>query len=518
MTKYKWVFIALPLLAGLSLRQNIIDLSPQSAKLLYGSTSSSSTLAASSPSRNDTNVTHSEELVTRMTPPIPFAPIAPINNITDPTTNIKAPSSSNLLLFWVGGVPASANDNDLFVYYKSMAHAIDNNPNIDSCRDQLLERCYYFDAFNQNVTNTTSGGGQASIALPQTPLYVVFPHALTTAPGKLYRYIKIISKKLASLKEKQQEQFSGMHRPVYALLMVNKVYSKLDVKLSPFLDAFGDDYVENSDSSTHNRNTIVDGALIMTWSPHAKEWSQQYGMSFEFIPFGVDFSSFSVSSDDKNRAAAALPTPYKDRECDVFVNWDNNPDKYSFRVELDEVLWKHANETASDSHLFYNSTTGLTVYHPNHFLSEREYIHAMNNCKMVVSTIGMPGRYDLVGTRYYEVLSLGTSLLIVERAYNDDDNGVNKDRHQNLQSQKLKSNLAYSGVLRELIKENETVAMFSSIEEFIERAIYYKTHVDEAQRMIDLGKELVQNHSWDHRAKHLVTSLQKYHVSRVVSF
>ena len=545
MTKLRWVILVLPMLAGISLRQVMTEFSPQAAKILYSTLTEISTTAADNNgitsipgnySGLSTNITATDKnAATVRSIEIPMKEKGAISTVPNSESH-PPPLNSNLLLYWVGGLPERGGKKDLFVYYKSIAHAIDDHPNVDSCNNPSLEECYQLDAFQQqhqkeevivdHPPNSTTAT-RTTTALPSTPLIVVFPHSLAGIPGKLNRSIRTIKKKLAAFKERQQRQFGGTSRPVYALLMVNKVYKDFNAKVLPFLDAFddGDDFDDTNDkqhNSKQNVTSVVDGAMIMTWSPHAKEWTQQYGIPFVFIPFGVDLTSFSVGSEgdvgstgNADKKKVVVPS-YDERECDVFVNWDNNPGKYSFRLELDEILWKKANDT-NGNHLYYNSTTGLTIYHPDHFLSESEYIDAMTNCKMVVSTIGMPGRFDLVGTRYCEVLSLGTSLLIVERAGND--NGLellNEEQQQQIprNTTLLSSHLAYSQTLSELIRENETVAMFNSVDEFLQTAIYYKTHVEEALRMIKTGKERVQQHSWDDRANQLVTSLQDFHVSR----
>ena len=133
---------------------------------------------------------------------------------------------------------------------------------------------------------------------------------------------------------------------------------------------------------------------------------------------------------------------------------------------------------------------------------------AMSRCKMVVSTIGMPGRFDLVGTRYYEVLSLGTSLLLVERA----GDVVKEEESSNATINSLSSShLAYSGVLQHLIQEDQTVIMFSSVSEFIQKVLLYKKrHREDVRSMLRPGQKLVQeSHTWEARANLIVQSIQK---------
>ena len=136
----------------------------------------------------------------------------------------------------------------------------------------------------------------------------------------------------------------------------------------------------------------------------------------------------------------------------------------------------------------------------------------MSRCRMVVSTIGMPGRYDLVGTRYYEVLALGESLLLVQR-------DRERDSGAETAGVSASSTLAYSGVLRHVFQENRTVGMFSSISEFVALALHYKERRQEhaVRSMIERGKALVANHTWDVRSNQIIQALQVYHLQRQYS-
>ena len=78
---------------------------------------------------------------------------------------------------------------------------------------------------------------------------------------------------------------------------------------------------------------------------------------------------------------------------------------------------------------------------PTAFLSDGQYLKMLRTCKVHVSSIGMPGEYDLVGTRYFEVMASGCALLFVERP------------------QLPNSKLAYDRVG---LKEDENVVMFAT--------------------------------------------------------
>jgi len=111
--------------------------------------------------------------------------------------------------------------------------------------------------------------------------------------------------------------------------------------------------------------------------------------------------------------------------------------------------------------------------------SLESYARRLNRSRAWLSTTGPA---DLVGTRYYEVMALGTTLLVCNRF----------DR-------------VYDG----LFEENKHCVMFSSIEELEEKIKYYLKNPTEMKTIIDNAmKHTLENHTWDHRAEKITKILK----------
>lgn len=109
----------------------------------------------------------------------------------------------------------------------------------------------------------------------------------------------------------------------------------------------------------------------------------------------------------------------------------------------------------------------------------------MAQCRFVASTIGNPGRFDLVGTRYYEVASEGTSILLVQKR--NDKNYLAND-------------------LLGLADGINTVT-FDSVDDLAEQVILYRNQPDVSQSIIKEASVWAQDQSWDSRAEKVVSSI-----------
>ena len=112
--------------------------------------------------------------------------------------------------------------------------------------------------------------------------------------------------------------------------------------------------------------------------------------------------------------------------------------------------------------------------------SLESYARRLNRAKMWLSTTGPA---DLVGTRYYELMALGTTLLVCNR---------------------------FDRVYDNILEENEHCIMFESLEELTEKLTYYLENESERNNIIEKAKDhVLSNHTWDHRAKKLTNILQE---------
>ena len=352
-----------------------------------------------------------------------------------PFTALRASSNETMLLIHWVFKPAEferKNPKKISGYYQTIMDDISRNDRVYVCQNtSSLAHCYSeYDTMAR--------------------LVVAFPHIISSEKLEdLGRIMELTARQVRDVKTEFPR------RRVYIAYFINKIYNDMPTKMAAFMDAF-------FNSTSEKR--FFDGAVVFTWSPHAPDFEKKYGVPFQFIPFGVDFRRYDLTK---------YAAPWDKRECDLFVRWDPNPLKYRFREEIDMYI---ANGSASD--LKVNAPTGI-------IRKEKHYITAMSKCKMHVSTIGMPGEWDLVGTRYTEVMASGTSLLFVERETNA-------------------SKVAYS-VLG--IVEDENVVMFSSVTEFFDKVRYYRNHSAAAAPIVKRSYEWAKKNTWQARSDTIVETL-----------
>lgn len=207
--------------------------------------------------------------------------------------------------------------------------------------------------------------------------------------------------------------------------------------------------------------------VLFTWSPRVADLQKQTGAQqfpFYFVPFGVDPVAFNL----KNRAIHYAARPY-----DVFFRGDTNPEKYRLRAE---IVARRQDLRAK----------GIKVHFPDHFLSEGEYKRVLSSTRIVLSTIGMPGRIDLIGPRHYEVMMSGSCLLLCQRS----------DTYK----------LQASGIV-----EGQTAIMFDNFTEMVDKILYYRDRAEEVMAMVRRAQEIaLQHHTWAHRGQYIVSKLSKF--------
>lgn len=327
----------------------------------------------------------------------------------------------------------------VFVYYEEIISAVSKHPSVTIC-DKDLSGCLEDD---QDI-----------------PLVILFTPETATEVGPLQRELMATAEQVNS----SRMDTSKKPRPLYVSMFINKVYHSLEDKVRLFKTSFP--------------SSLVSSRIIFTWSPHASEWTRLFGLPFVFVPFGVTFDKFQLKS---------TPTPWDERSCDILVRWDDNPTKYEMRREIDELIERH-NSAGSETVVVSTSTgQNITVRYMKRFLRGKDYIKQIADCRFVASTIGMPGRFDLVGTRYYEVAAVGTSLLLVER--------TNADNY-----------LAYRDL--QIVDGNNTVG-FDNLGEFWETILFYRKQWGAAKTIIAQAQRWAQKQSWEERAERIVSSLLK---------
>lgn len=112
-------------------------------------------------------------------------------------------------------------------------------------------------------------------------------------------------------------------------------------------------------------------------------------------------------------------------------------------------------------------------------LNNIEYAKKMSESKIVITTTGPA---DLVGTRYFEIMSSNKSLIIC-----------------NKMDKKVYENIAIDGF---------NCVMFSTITEFIDKVNYYLTHEEERMKIVNQAyKYFLEKHTWDHKVNYLLKNL-----------
>lgn len=290
---------------------------------------------------------------------------------------------------------------------------------------------------------------------PKSIFCPTFTHAFTSG-SPITKIRRVATNTALSLRNSLAVMSNSTDRPcVSVVFMLNKVYQQLDEKVSALKRPF----------EIHGLLSKIN-MIATTWSPHAASWSKKYGMPFVYVPFASDTMRINLTF-----------IPWENRTCDVFIRWDANPQKYQLRTRINQVLSGNQSDQLTD----------LKVQAPTGFLPEQQYIESIRDCKMHLSTIGMPGRVDLLGTRYYEIISSGTSLLMAQRPNSSE------------------SRFSYKAAG---LEDGRTYVAFSDVTELLEKIRHYKINASGATAIIAEARKLSDRHSWQNRAARIVEGIQ----------
>lgn len=261
-----------------------------------------------------------------------------------------------------------------------------------------------------------------------TAVVFVVPHIATTLAQVLPAKLTLAKRSLDDF------QRHSCKVPTVVLICLNKVYSDLDLKLAA-IDEF--------------RSQIDAPVVVITWSQSV---AARYGL--HFVPFAVDALQLYLPK----------APPFNSRHYDIFFSGDTNPMKYPMRPGLLAAL---------------NRSSQLNLDVPEHFLPADAYRKALANTRMVLSTPGFPSTpdrpwFDIVGTRFYEVLATGSTLLLCQRS----------DAYAQL------------GII-----ENVTAIMFSTETEALLVAKQFAQDDIASMRVVRNARRLVlRQHTWTARA------------------
>tara|TARA_R110000796_G_scaffold72879_2_gene164383 strand:- start:1013 stop:1933 length:921 start_codon:yes stop_codon:yes gene_type:complete len=209
-------------------------------------------------------------------------------------------------------------------------------------------------------------------------------------------------------------------------IILNKEYAALDKKLQ---------WIKNT-------NPVA----AFTVHHDYKKYSEITGVPFYQLPFAVNQTVFKKFEDE-------------DYDCDFGFSGVVRPEQTSdWRSKIVQK-----SEDWDDINFSFSQHKHDTL---------ESYARRLNRAKTWLSTTGPA---DLVGTRYYEVAALGTTLLVCNRFDRVYDNIFEEDKH---------------------------CIMFGSLSELEEKIRYYINNDDKRMKIVKQAKDhVLNNHTWAHRAK-----------------
>lgn len=211
-------------------------------------------------------------------------------------------------------------------------------------------------------------------------------------------------------------------------------------------------------------------AAAFTWLTRHREFTTLSGVPHYWMPFGVDSNLYGAHAGQFGSEAQ----PY-----DIGFTGASSV-KYPLR---DAVLHLIRSMNVS-SYLGTWEQTALRVSHNNSWkaLDRVGYAAQLSRAKMWVSTTGPS---NIVGTRYFEVLASGTTLLLCNSP--------------------PKGEWVYDG----LFQNGEHVVMFESIEDLRSKILYYARNESARRQIVRQAAQLANSvHSWDARARFLSQVLE----------
>ena len=210
------------------------------------------------------------------------------------------------------------------------------------------------------------------------------------------------------------------------------------------------------------------GAIAaFTWLTEHREFTRLSGVPHHWMPFGVDQQLYG-------RFAGEM-SPSVVQPFDAGFTGASSK-KYPLRQAILDTLKSMSNISA------YTGTwaqTSLNVKNNNSWKApDRDgYVLSLSRAKMWVSTLG-PN--NIVGTRYFEVLASGTTMLLCNRP--------------------PAGEWVYDG----LFEDGVHVVMFDGIADLRDKIRYYQHHEEERQTIVRAAlARVLSRHTWDARARFL---------------
>ena len=203
-----------------------------------------------------------------------------------------------------------------------------------------------------------------------------------------------------------------------------------------------------------------------TWLTRHREFTSISGVPHHWLPFGVDPGTYS-------RHAGAFGA----QVYDVGFTGASGADKYPLRHAMLMELRK------TNVSLFTGTWIQTEIKNVQNNESWKAGTHDDYAAQMAKTKIWLTtnGPEWIVGTRYFEALASGTTLLICNRPPSSGE-----------------WHLAYDG----LFEDGEHIVLFDTVAEMRNKVLYYLRNENERQRIVRNAHAVVQRlHTWDSRAR-----------------
>lgn len=188
---------------------------------------------------------------------------------------------------------------------------------------------------------------------------------------------------------------------------------------------------------------------------------------------GVPFERFMWSCNEE------IFKDYGDEySCDLFYSGVVRPEQHQdFRSRIFSDLSKLEGYNLCINARYAKNNYKGQIYSP------QEYAKKLCSSKITITT---PSPANIVNPRYFECMASNKSLILCSRVENE---------------------LVYA----DMIKEDKNCVMFSTENEFFEKAIYYLENESERMKIVNQAyNDFIDSQTWQHRAKQILNIINKY--------
>lgn len=227
------------------------------------------------------------------------------------------------------------------------------------------------------------------------------------------------------------------------------------------------------DASAKLRWARAAGAVVgFTWLPTQHvEFSTLSGIPHHRLPFGVDIALYGRHAEER-KAGGINSYEY------VIGFTGASSIKYPLRQSIIRLI----RSLRVKAYLGTWQQTALKTTHNNSWkaLDREGYVRKISLTKMWVSTTGPS---NIVGTRYFEVLASGTTMLLC--------------------------NKAPSGVYDGLFEDGVHAVVFDGMDDLRSKILYYSNNETARRAIVDAAFALTKRiHSWDTRAQFITKAIE----------